>query len=128
MSLTFRWTLIVRAICELALYDIVAMTFGFRGIERRLRRASGRRRRAEFEPAICEAVLWALSFYWKPVQCLQRAVVTARLLRIYCGDGADVVIGYRPTPFFSHAWVELQGRVINDSTAFQKRLHVLVRL
>jgi hypothetical protein len=38
------------------------------------------------------------------------------------------VIGYRPSPFFSHAWVEVDGRIVNDSPVYQERLFVLERL
>jgi len=58
---------------------------------------------------------------------LQRSIVTARVMRRH-GIPAEVVIGYRPSPFFSHAWVEVAGRVVNDSPAYQRRLRVLERL
>jgi hypothetical protein len=44
------------------------------------------------------------------------------------GIPAEVVIGYRAAPFFSHAWVEVAGRVVNDSPIYQMRLQVLERL
>ncbi|HEX2267923.1 MAG TPA: lasso peptide biosynthesis B2 protein, partial [Pyrinomonadaceae bacterium] len=70
---------------------------------------------------ICDAVLLATCFCWKPVLCLQRAVCTVRMLRKH-GINARLVIGYRPSPFFSHAWVEVDGRVVYGSVAYQKRL------
>jgi hypothetical protein len=30
-------------------------------------------------------------------------------------------------PFLAHAWVEVAGRVVNDSPTFQRRLQVLER-
>ncbi len=63
-------------------------------------------------------------FYYKPVLCLQRSVVAARLLR-KAGAEARLVIGYRAAPFLSHAWVEVDGRVANDSQAYKERLQVL---
>jgi transglutaminase superfamily protein len=48
-----------------------------------------------------------------------------RLLRAR-GVVARLLIGYRPVPFLSHAWVEVEGRVVNDSPAYRKRLHVLL--
>jgi hypothetical protein len=78
----------------------------------------------ELEQAICDAVLLATCFYWKPVLCLQRSVCTVRLLRRH-GIAARLVIGYRPSPFFSHAWVEVDGRVAYGSAAYQKRLRTL---
>jgi hypothetical protein len=79
----------------------------------------------ELQRAICEAVLLATCFYWKPVLCLQRSVCTVRLLRKY-GIDARLAIGYRPAPFFSHAWVEINGRVAYGSAAYQQRLQMLV--
>ena len=38
---------------------------------------------------VCEAVTMASCFYWKPVLCLPRAVVTTRLLRKFGVHGAD---------------------------------------
>ena len=58
---------------------------------------------------------------------MQRSIVTARVMRRR-GIPAEVVIGYRPEPFFSHAWVEVAGRVVNDSSTYQCRLAVLERL
>ena len=55
---------------------------------------------------------------------LQRTVCTVRLLRKH-GVHARLVIGYRPLPVFSHAWVEVDGRVVYGSPAYQKRLHPL---
>ena len=71
-------------------------------------------------------VAGACCFYWKRVLCLQRAVVTARLLRRY-GFDAEVVIGCRNAPFTGHAWVEIAGAVVNDSPGYQQKLCVLDR-
>jgi len=79
------------------------------------------------EAGICETVSSVAPFYWKPIRCLQRSIVTARLMRRH-GIPAEVVIGYRPVPFFSHAWVEVGGRAANDSPSYQMRLQVLERL
>ena len=74
--------------------------------------------------AVCDAVLLATCLYWKPVLCLQRSVCTTRLLRTR-GVAARLIIGYREAPFFSHAWVEVGSRVVNDSPAYRSRLRVL---
>jgi hypothetical protein len=77
------------------------------------------------ERAICDAVVLACCFYWKRVLCLQRSTCATRLLRAY-GIRARLVIGYRPRPFFSHAWVEVDGRVVNDSPVYRQRLRILL--
>jgi hypothetical protein len=62
---------------------------------------------------ICAAVDMACIWYWKEVLCLQRSAVTACLLKRY-GVPAQMVIGAQQIPFRAHAWVEVDGRVVND--------------
>ena len=123
-----RVGLVFSALYELVRYEVVLSLMGSGRILSQLKRQSisaptgGK----EMEKTICDVVLLATCFYWKPVLCLQRAVCTARLLRKH-GINARLVIGYRPSPFFSHAWVEVDGRVVYGSAAYQKRfipLHV----
>lgn len=122
-----RIWLIIRVFYELVRYEVILSLRGSGHILQQVRgqsiaaQASG----CEVEQSICEAVLVATSFYWKPVLCLQRAVCTVRLLGRY-GIVARLVIGYRPSPFFSHAWVEVDGRVVYGSAAYQKRLRPLL--
>jgi hypothetical protein len=118
--------LLLRAFWEMARYDALAKAFGFPGVRRRMQPRRPRAPSAGTLEAVCEAVGCMSSFYWKPLLCLQRSVVTARLLRVM-GLQAEVVIGYRAHPFFSHAWVEVGGRVVNDSTAYQSKLQILDR-
>lgn len=115
--------LLFRAFYEIARYDVVLSLRGSGRILSQLKGQSvtAKTAGAESEKAICDAVLLATCFYWKPVLCLQRAVCTVRLLRRH-GIHARLVIGYRPSPFFSHAWVEVDGRVVYGSAAYQKRL------
>jgi hypothetical protein len=115
--------LVFQALYEIARYEVVLSLLGSGRILSQLRRQSISIKSVsgELEKTICDAVLLATCFYWKPVLCLQRAVCTVRLLRRY-GIHARLVIGYRPSPFFSHAWVEVDGRVLYGSAAYQKRL------
>ena len=115
--------LLSKAIYEIVRYEVVLSLLGSGRILQQLKRQSTKAKTvsSELEKAICDAVLLATCFYWKPVLCLQRAVCTARLLRRY-GIQARLVIGYRPSPFFSHAWVEVNGRVVYGSSAYQTRL------
>ena len=115
--------LVFRALYEIARYEVVLSLLGSGRILSQLRGqyVSTRPANAELEKLISDAVLLATCFYWKPVLCLQRAVCTVRLLRRH-GIYARLVIGYRPSPFFSHAWVEVDGRVVYGSAAYQTRL------
>ena len=124
-----RVLLLSRLLKELFRYDLAMAILGFRGVRRPMpiREFCDSRGKRALESAICDAVGRIIPFYWKPVKCLQRSVVTARALRAY-GIDADVVIGYRLAPFLSHAWVEVGGRIVNDSPVFQHRLQVLERI
>jgi len=62
---------------------------------------------------ICAAVDVACIWYWKEALCLQRSAATACLLKRH-GIPAQMVIGARQMPFKAHAWVEVDGRVVND--------------
>ena len=126
MKSTKRVWLVSRAFYELARYETIVRLRGSGSVLQQLRRQETAAQTTGHDPesAICDAVLLATCFYFKPVLCLQRAVCTVRLLRRY-GVAARLVIGYRPSPFFSHAWVEVDGRVVYGSPAYQKRLKPL---
>ena len=75
---------------------------------------------------ICGAVNTACIWYWKEVLCLQRSAATCCLLKRH-GVPAEMVIGARQMPFRAHAWVEVNGQVINDKTYIPKTYTVLDR-
>lgn len=121
-----RVLLVSSALYELVRYEVNICLSGSGRILSQLKLQSVAAKPAgrEVEQAVCDAVLLATCLYWKPVLCLQRAACTVRLLRRH-GLPARLVIGYRPSPFFSHAWVEVEGRVVYGSPAYQKRLKLL---
>jgi len=84
-----------------ALYERVRKSEGEQGC------THSRPRRAN----LC-AVDMALHLDWKEVLCLQRSAATACLLtlRHSCSDGHR----RQQMPFRAHAWVEVDGRVVND--------------
>ncbi len=75
---------------------------------------------------ICAAVDMACIWYWKEALCLQRSAATACLLRKY-GVPAQMVLGAQPMPFKAHAWVEVNGRVVNDKPYTPEMYAVLDR-
>lgn len=121
----YAW-LVCRALYELVRYDALRAVLGFSWIHRRLGRqaVNSRATGATTADHVCEAVRLACCLYVKRVLCLQRSVCVVRLLRCY-GVAARLVVGYRTMPFFCHAWAEVDGRVVNDSAAYQERLSVL---
>jgi hypothetical protein len=64
---------------------------------------------------VCSAVDMACIWYRKEVLCLHRSAVTSCLLREF-GISAHMVIGAQQMPFKAHAWVEVNGRVVNDKS------------
>jgi hypothetical protein len=60
------------------------------------------------------------------VLCLQRSAATAFLLRRH-GWSAEMVIGAQLLPFHSHAWVEVDGQVVNDKPYIAEIFQVLER-
>lgn len=66
----------------------------------------------EIDAAII-AVRDACVLYFKPALCLQRSIAATRMLR-RLGAPAQLVIGCRPAPVASHAWVEIGGEIVSD--------------
>ena len=75
---------------------------------------------------VCRAMDIACAWYWKKAQCLQRAAATTCLLR-RCGTEAQMIIAAQRIPFKAHAWVEVQGRVVNDEPSVTNEYMVLDR-
>ena len=123
-----RIALTIQAWLGLLVFDLVLLA-GFARVHDWLKRRRPRSRRALHSTP--DDVVWAVDeacvWYVKRVACLQRSVIATWLLR---RDGlqAELVIGYRPLPFESHAWVEVDGQVVNDRPQYQKFFTVLDRL
>jgi Transglutaminase-like superfamily len=84
------------------------------------------RPRAETQHDICRAVNLACIFYFKQVLCLQRAASTTCLLR-KAGIPAQMVIGVQSLPFKAHAWVEVEGAIVNEKSYTPEMYSVLSR-
>ncbi len=75
---------------------------------------------------ICRAVAMACIWYPKQVFCLQRSATATKLLRRH-GIPAQMVIGAKRVPLRAHAWVEVDGRVVNDKAEVQTVYLVMER-
>jgi hypothetical protein len=75
---------------------------------------------------LCRAMDLACVFYFKQAMCLQRSAATTFLLRRH-GLEAEMVIGAQIVPFKSHAWVEIEGAVVNDKPYMSDIYQVLER-
>lgn len=67
---------------------------------------------------VCKAVNYACIWYPRQVLCLQRSFVTTYLLR-KLGVDAHMVLGAQKLPFKAHAWVEVDGRAVNERSNVQ---------
>jgi hypothetical protein len=118
--------LTIEAWIGLAVFDLLRAA-GFARLHawlRRLRvRPPGHVTPSDAVWAIDEACVW----YVKRAACLQRSVVATWLMRRH-GVPATLVIGCRSLPFESHAWVEVDGAVVNDRAQYPRVFTVLDRI
>jgi hypothetical protein len=126
-AIRFFWW-VLQAWLGLVLYDL-ASTRGFGLVHVLVKRCPVARSRPKERTVdqVCRAVEEACVWYVKRAYCLQRSTVATWLLRRQ-GVCAELVIGYRPVPINSHAWVEVDGNVVNDRPQYQKFFRVLDRL
>jgi Transglutaminase-like superfamily len=113
----------------LLLLDLVTHFRNFNGLHNVIRTRPVHPRsdaRSYTTKELCDAVDLACVFYFKRVLCLQRSGATTLLLRRY-GWNAEMVIGAQILPFKSHAWVEVQGTIVNDKPHILEIYSVLER-
>jgi hypothetical protein len=121
------FVLVVESWVLLAYFDVL-MKFGDLDAihSRLLGRPSQPRTSGAESHCLCRAIDYACVFYFKPVLCLQRSSATTALLRSQ-GYEAQLVIGAKILPFDSHAWVEIEGQVVNDKQDFVSTFLVMER-
>src|ERR1700739_1997582 len=118
--------LMVRAYLMLIYFDLYLARGNFRALYERVRNSPvGRATRiSDATEKVCSAVDVACIWYWKPVLCLQRSAATACLLKSF-GVRARMVIGAQQMPFKTHAWVEVDGHIVNDKAYMPEMYAVL---
>jgi hypothetical protein len=79
---------------------------------------------AEATNLVTHALDVACAFYPKQALCLQRSSVLVGMLRKR-GVAAKMVIGAQKLPFKAHAWVEVDGEIVNDRLASRDKFLVL---
>ena len=140
----FRWTLVflaqhtitgllrinlrvAAALVGLAIVDIF-IAFGFAAVYDLVKGwpLNTRIHGADALDKVMQEVTRAMTWYPKQAMCLQRSAVLACLLRS-SGIYAELVIGCQKLPFLAHAWVEVDGQVVNDGKSVQETHKVLDR-
>lgn len=68
-----------------------------------------------------------MRFYRFENPCLIYSFIMTHMLLEH-GYNARIAIGVRTEPFFSHAWVEINGEVYGDDRALRKKLSVIMEI
>ncbi|HXU21981.1 MAG TPA: lasso peptide biosynthesis B2 protein [Verrucomicrobiae bacterium] len=118
----------LKAYGKLILFDLYLARGNFAALYGKVRNCRVRSQEPIHDAAgrICAAMDMACIWYWKEARCLQRSAATACLLKQY-GVRAQMVIGAQQLPFKAHAWVEVDGRVVNDKPYMREMYAVLDR-
>lgn len=107
-------SIVLSAYLELVRFDLYLARGNFRSLYDRVHTYRvGEKRSSVAADRICAAVDLACIWYRKETSCLHRSAATACLLKRH-GVPAQMVIGVQQMPFKSHAWVEVEGCVVND--------------
>ena len=120
--------LVFEAYLKLILFDLYLARGNFAALYEKVREypIATRTMAPDAVERICQAMDMACIWYWKEALCLQRSAATACLLKKY-GVPAQMVIGAQHMPFKAHAWVEVDGRVVNDKPYTPEMYAVLDR-
>jgi hypothetical protein len=113
------------ALLTFAVYDILMKLLGFHRICRIIERRAFKKQKTDLLRIlqVCAGVERARIWYPKEIKCMQHSVVIKFLLA-HSGLNARLAIAGRCMPFQSHAWVELDGTVINDTQRVQQYYRV----
>lgn len=104
----------ISAWLRIAIIDMIMALRGFPGTHRFIGRVPLRRRRDPRPAAdLVRIVDRAAIHYPRELLCLRRSAAITWMLRRH-GHPAELVVGASIIPFGAHAWVELDGRIIND--------------
>jgi hypothetical protein len=120
--------LFFQALLELARHDYFLLRNDFAALHTKVHLLPVADRKAELgaPEQICRSIACACTWYPKQPLSLQRSSVAVTLLRRY-GISADMVIGAQRSPLGARAWVEVEGRVINDRPEVQAAYLVVDR-
>jgi hypothetical protein len=120
--------LVLRAYLKLIYFDLFLALGNFAALYDKVRKHPVKKTTPPPDAVkrICSAVDMACIWYWKEALCLQRSAATSCLLKSH-GISAQLVIGAQQLPFKAHAWVEVDGRVVNDKPYMPEMYAVLDR-
>jgi hypothetical protein len=113
---------LIRSMLVIAAMDVLPRMIGLR---RTLRLIGGLNAGGSAAEDLIEAtvnsVCTAAAFYPRRALCLEQSLALTWLLRRR-GVPAELRIGVQARPFYAHAWVEVDGRALNEPTDLPKVL------
>ncbi|HET6979419.1 MAG TPA: lasso peptide biosynthesis B2 protein [Pyrinomonadaceae bacterium] len=118
------------AFVGLLCFDLLLKSRGFQALIERVEHWPTKNPRTT-DPEVCRRVRAmvdrAQMYYPKKATCLQHSAVVTCLLR-QRGVPAEMILAAQEFPPRGHAWVEVEGRVVNDSQVVKKSHRVLKRV
>jgi hypothetical protein len=123
------WKAFIKSYLRLIYFDILMLGKNSAALKDKvdLWPLSDRTMSSEEIDRISYAMDMACIWYRKEVLCLMRAAATTSVLRDY-GEKVEMVIGTQVFPPRTHAWVEKDGRVVNDKPYMREKYLVMERI
>ena len=120
--------LFLQAYLQLLFAEVYLLRHDFHGLYERVRKYPVRPAIPDADAAgrLSGAMDLACIWCWRQALCLQRSAALTCLLRRH-GVRANMVIGAQQMPFRSHAWVEVNGLVVNDKPYVSEVFAILDR-
>lgn len=108
----------------LAVMDTVPRAVGLRRVLQwalRQRQSGPVVRAPQLVEETARRIALAAAFYPRRARCLEQSLALYVLL-LRRGIEAQLKLGVQPRPFYAHAWVELDGRPVNEREDILQRL------
>jgi hypothetical protein len=117
---------VIEAILRLIAHDAYMLRHDLAALHDSVRKFPQRARNSDPEDVeiASHALDIACAWYPKRALCLQRSSVLVKMLRRR-GEPARLVIGAQKLPFAAHAWVEVNGKIVNDRLASTEKFLIL---
>jgi hypothetical protein len=123
-----KW-LVLKTLLTLLFVDATMRFGGFKALHRvvlKARVSQPRNLSGYSKEDICHAVDLACVFYFRQASPLEWSAAATLFLRRH-GWEADLVIGAQIFPHDTYAWVEIEGRIVNDRPNLLEVYQVLER-
>lgn len=83
--------------------------------------------RSSSNDSILSSMNYVTKFFDIKNPCLIYSFVLAMIMKSK-GQSVNLVVGVRTRPFFSHSWIELDGKVYKDDIHLRKKLSIIMEI